>query len=209
MKSGDEILAVDGVDIDGQTSLLAALRAATQEGRAASINLLRIESGTGEELTLNITAAPLPRLDYGLSMERAEYVYSEKNPLNAAVVGCGACLKFLQDSWLTLRGIATDRVPGKNVGGPIAIGVIAHSFASVSWTKLFFFLCVLSMNLAFLNVLPIPLLDGGHLFFLLIEKIKGSPVSDRIMGYSQLAGLVLIGFIFVYILYHDVQRTIG
>ena len=76
-------------------------------------------------------------------------------------------------------------------------------------TKFFFFLCVLSMNLAFLNVLPIPLLDGGHLFFLLIEKLKGSPVSDKIMGYSQLAGLVLIGFIFVYIIYNDVARTIG
>jgi regulator of sigma E protease len=124
-------------------------------------------------------------------------------------MGGGACIKFLEDSWLTLQGIVTDRVPGKNVGGPIAIGVIAHSFASVSWTKLFFFLCVLSMNLAFLNVLPIPLLDGGHLFFLLIEKIKGSPVSDRVMGYSQLAGLVMIGFIFVYILYHDIHRTIG
>jgi len=209
LKSGDEILMVGDVPIDGTKTLLAALRAATQEERPASIVLLRTEESGEREITLEITAAPLPVLDYGINLMRAEYVYSESNPMDALVVGCGACVKFLQDSWLTLKGIFTDQVPGKNVGGPIAIGVIAHSFASVAWTKFFFFLCVLSMNLAFINVLPIPLLDGGHLFFLLIEKIKGSPVSDRIMGYSQLAGLVLIGFVFVYILYNDVQRTIG
>ena len=209
MQSGDEILMVDDISIDGMDTLMASLRAATGEDRPASIVILRKDVDGERELTLNVMSAPVPTLDYGLRMERAEYIYRESSPLDALIVGCGACVKFLQDSWLTLQGIITDRVPGKNVGGPIAIGVIAHSFASVSWTKLFFFLCVLSMNLAFLNVLPIPLLDGGHLFFLLIEKIKGSPVSDRVMGYSQLAGLVLIGFIFVYILYHDVQRTIG
>ena len=209
MLSGDEILMVDEVSIDGKGTLLASLRTATKEGRPASIVLLRKDTSGERELTLLITSTPVPTLDYGLSLERAEYIYREKKPLDALLVGCGACVKFLQDSWLTLHGIITNRVPGKNVGGPIMIGVIAHSFASVSWTKLFFFLSVLSMNLAFLNVLPIPLLDGGHLFFLLIEKLKGSPVSDRIMGFSQLAGLVLIGFIFVYILYHDIQRTIG
>lgn len=209
MQSGDEIIMVDAVSIDGTETLLTALRAATEDERPATIVVLR-EVPTGlQELTLTVTSAPVPRFHYGLSLDRAEYIYRETKPLDALLMGGGACIKFLEDSWLTLQGIITDRVPGKNVGGPIAIGVIAHSFASVSWTKLFFFLCVLSMNLAFLNVLPIPLLDGGHLFFLLIEKIKGSPVSDRVMGYSQLAGLVMIGFIFVYILYHDIQRTIG
>jgi regulator of sigma E protease len=146
-------------------------------------------------------------MSYGFNLQRADFIYRVTNPVDALTLGCTSCYKFLKDSWYTLQGIVTKRVPGKNVGGPIAIGVIAHSFASVAWTKFFFFLCVLSMNLAFLNVLPIPLLDGGHLFFLLIEKLKGSPVSDRVMGYSQLSGLVLIGFIFLYILYQDLERT--
>jgi regulator of sigma E protease len=167
----------------------------------------RATSAGAEELELTVTPMALAPMSYGLNLKRADFIYSVSNPLEALSLGCTSCIKYLKDSWLTLQGIVTKRVPGKNVGGPIAIGVIAHSFASVAWTKFFFFLCVLSMNLAFLNVLPIPLLDGGHLFFLLIEKLKGSPVSDRIMGYSQLSGLVLIGFIFIYILYQDLERT--
>ena len=65
---------------------------------------------------------------------------------------------------------------------------------------------MLSMNLAFLNVLPIPVLDGGHLLFLLIEKIKGSPVSERVLGYSQMVGIVLILSLMVYVTYNDLMR---
>ena len=84
------------------------------------------------------------------------------------------------------------QVSGRNIGGIITIGVVSHSWASVGLSKLFFFLCMLSMNLAFLNVLPIPVFDGGHLLFLLIEKVKGSPVSERVLSYSQMVGIVLI-----------------
>ena len=205
--NGDEILQVNGVSIGTNAPLLTTLRAETSAASTIDV-LVRRETSEGPvERSFAVEAAPLAPMSYGLSLRRADFIYRVTNPLEAVALGCTSCVKFLKDSWFTLQGIVTKRVPGKNVGGPIAIGVIAHNFASVAWTKFFFFLCVLSMNLAFLNVLPIPLLDGGHLFFLLIEKLKGSPVSDRIMGYSQLTGLVLIGFIFLYILYQDLERT--
>jgi regulator of sigma E protease len=207
LRDGDEILQVNGVTVGPEAPLLTTLRANTSAGEAITVLIRRETSAGAEELELTVTPTALAPMSYGLNLKRADFIYSVSNPLEALALGCTSCFKFLKDSWLTLQGIVTKRVPGKNVGGPIAIGVIAHSFASVAWTKFFFFLCVLSMNLAFLNVLPIPLLDGGHLFFLLIEKLKGSPVSDRIMGYSQLSGLVLIGFIFIYILYQDLERT--
>ena len=65
---------------------------------------------------------------------------------------------------------------------------------------------MLSVSLAFLNVLPIPVLDGGHLFFLAIEKLKGSPVSERVLSYSQIVGLVLIVSLVVYVTFNDIQR---
>jgi regulator of sigma E protease len=83
---------------------------------------------------------------------------------------------------------------------------VSHSWATVGLSKLFFFLCMLSMNLAFLNVLPIPVFDGGHLMFLLIEKIKGSPVSERVLGYSQMVGIVLIVSLMVWVTYSDVMK---
>lgn len=207
MQDGDEILQVNGISIGKEATLLTTLRANTQAGSALPVLIRRLTTEGPQELELEVTPEALAPLSYGFNLKRADFIYRVTNPLEALALGCTSCLKFLKDSWFTLQGIVTNRVPGKNVGGPIAIGVIAHSFASVAWTKFFFFLCVLSMNLAFLNVLPIPLLDGGHLFFLLIEKLKGSPVSDRVMGYSQLSGLVLIGFVFLYILYQDLERT--
>ena len=66
----------------------------------------------------------------------------------------------------------------------------------------------MSINLAFLNVLPIPVLDGGHLFFLLVEKLKGSPVSNRVLGTSQAVGVVLILSLMVYVTYNDLMRWV-
>ena len=71
---------------------------------------------------------------------------------------------------------------------------------------LFKFLAILSINLAILNLLPIPILDGGHLLFLAIEGIKGSPVSERTFGYSQVVGLVMIMSLMVYVTYQDIVR---
>jgi regulator of sigma E protease len=87
--------------------------------------------------------------------------------------------------------------------------VVSHSWAGLGLAKLFFFLCMLSVNLAFLNVLPIPVLDGGHLAFLLIEKLKGSPVSERVQSASQIVGLVLVGLLVLYVTYNDIQRLIA
>ena len=68
---------------------------------------------------------------------------------------------------------------------------------------------MLSINLGFINVLPIPVLDGGQVMFLLFEKIKGSRLSDRFMNSMQLAGLVAILALVVYVTYNDIVRLVG
>jgi len=82
-----------------------------------------------------------------------------------------------------------------------------HS-ANEGLAQLFFLLAIISVNLAILNLLPIPILDGGHLLFLIVEWIKGSPVSERTLGYSQLVGLVLLVSLMIYVTYQDVVRWI-
>ena len=119
-----------------------------------------------------------------------------------------ASWRFLTDTWLTLKKMVTGEVSTENMGGIITISAVSYDQAGQGWAKLFFFLCMLSINLAFLNVLPIPVLDGGHLFFCLVEAVKGSPVSERTLGYSQIVGLVLILTLMVYVTYQDVMRFI-
>src|SRR6185503_12348559 len=105
--------------------------------------------------------------------------------------------------WLTIKKMIVGEVSTKSIGGIITIGSVSYSMAEAGWTKLFFFLCLLSINLAIFNVLPIPVLDGGHLFFLIVEKIKGSPVSERVMGFSQLVGLMFVLALLLFVTYND------
>ncbi|MCA8980380.1 MAG: RIP metalloprotease RseP [Planctomycetes bacterium] len=209
MRSGDEIDSIEGAEVDDFEGIVEQTNAAIAKSAVVRVTVKRqVAGGEPEFLDLEVAAKPPVGYDYGISFLPATYVYQEKNPVRAVQVGMVFCWTFLEDTWRTLRGIAVRDVSGKNVGGIITIGVVAHDFANSGWAKLFFFLCVLSMNLAFLNILPVPLLDGGHLFFLLIEKLKGSPVSERVMGYSQLVGLVMILSLFVYVMHNDIQRFI-
>lgn len=206
LADGDRILSIDGVTMDAYMPIFDAARAA-RDGRTLSIAFERT-SGTGEPEYRTIAASvdDSHPLEYGFAFQAAQYIYRTEGPIDAIQAGCAASWKFLEESWLTLKRILFGQVSGKNIGGIITIGVVSHSWAALGLSKLFFFLCMLSMNLAFLNVLPIPVFDGGHLLFLLIEKVKGSPVSERVLSYSQMVGIVLIVSLMVWVTYSDVMR---
>jgi regulator of sigma E protease len=208
IRDGDRVLAIDGAPIEAYEQLMERSREAARSGQVLHFTLMRPGEADPQPFEVEVAPAPWHPLTYGVQPRVATYVYRVDHPFEAVQVGMVSCWKFLQDTWLTLKGMVVRKVSPKNVGGPIAIGVYAYSWAASGWTRLFFFLCMLSINLAFINVLPIPLLDGGHLMFLIIEKIKGSPVSYRVMSYSQVIGLVLIVSLFVFVIYNDVQHHI-
>ncbi len=207
LRDGDRIARIDGRDVlvfaDVQT---AAKEAAKESGQERAL-ALDVQRGT-ESIAVSVAPRAWRPPSYGFGVRDAQYVFRSDGPIDAVRAGFGLSWKFLQESWLTLKRILFRQVSGQNIGGIITIGVVSHSFVSDGIAKLFYFLCMLSMNLAFLNVLPIPVLDGGHLLFLAIEKLKGSPVSERIHGYSQLVGVVLIVSLMVYVTFNDVVRWI-
>ncbi len=203
LRDGDRIVRMDGRDIARFADVKSAMEGVTVE-RELALTIVRGE----ETLELKLVPRESSTPDYGFGIRDAQYVFRAAGPLAAVRAGFDLSWKFLEESWLTLKRILFGQVSGKNLGGIITIGVVSHSFVSDGIPKLFYFLCMLSMNLAFLNVLPIPVLDGGHLLFLLIEKLKGSPVSERIHGYSQLVGVVLIVSLMVYVTFNDVVRWI-
>lgn len=203
---GDRIVALAGRPIARFDELTPIVKQA-KSGSALDVVVKREVDGVEKELGFSILPRVHPAI-WGLQFEQANYVCQAESPTEAVVLGVSSSFKFLEESWLTLRRILTGQVSGDNVGGIITIGVVSHSWAGQGIAKLLFFLCMLSMNLAFLNVLPIPVLDGGHLFFLLIEKIKGSPVSERVLSYSQIVGIVLIVSLMVYVTFNDIQRWI-
>jgi regulator of sigma E protease len=207
LRDGDRVLKIDGKSVASYKPDVLNAVGAARGGHPLPLTLERPGSDGGSTV-LDISVAPrsLRPWTYGFELQGAQYVYKAGGPTQAVRVGLASSWKFLEESWRTLEHIVKGQVSGTNIGGIITIGVVSHSWASVGWTKFFFFLCMLSMNLAFLNVLPIPVLDGGHLFFLLIEKIKGSPVSERVLSYSQMVGVVLIVSLMVYVTFNDIKR---
>src|SRR6185312_10852705 len=108
--------------------------------------------------------------------------------------------KFIMVSFLRL---VDGEVSARNLGGIITIGRVAtRSFEAgiVAFLKV---MALISINLFLINLFPIPVLDGGHLLFFSVEAIKGSPISHRVMGIMQQAGLVLLAGLMIFALYND------
>lgn len=206
LRNGDRIESINGVAVENWKEVRGQLQQAGSQEIPASVAFVRMENGEPVQMELEATLERSPIMSYGIGIKPATHIYKAASFPKAIEVGLTCSWRFMAESWATVKGMLFRRVDSDNIGGIITIGAVSYSWAQEGLAKLFFFLAMLSINLAFLNVLPIPVLDGGHLFFLLIEKLKGSPVSERVMGYSQMVGLVLILSLFVYVTYNDIQR---
>jgi regulator of sigma E protease len=110
---------------------------------------------------------------------------------------------------LTAKGlwkIVSRQIDSSNIGGPIQIASEAGRQAREGAASLALFTAIISVNLALLNLLPVPMLDGGHLFFFVIEAIMGRPLSLRKREAAQQLGFVLLMLLMVYALYNDLVR---
>ena len=210
LRTGDRVVQIDETDTKTWADIQTLVKRAAQEERAATFLVARTSAPDAppEHLWISVVPEARPYPSYGLNAIYSQYVYRSHSVTDAIGFGAYCSWKLLENSWLMLKRMVTRDVSPRNVGGIISISAISYRATEYGWVKLFFFLCLVSINLAFLNVLPIPVLDGGHLFFLLVEKIKGSPVSSRILGYSQMVGVVLILFLMVYVTYNDLVRWV-
>jgi regulator of sigma E protease len=94
----------------------------------------------------------------------------------------------------------------KNISGPISIAQFANASAQLGVAWFLFFLAVLSLSIAIMNLLPIPILDGGHLLYYLIELVKGSPLSERAMVAGQYIGLAMLAGLMGLAFYNDILQ---
>jgi regulator of sigma E protease len=113
--------------------------------------------------------------------------------------------------WLTVESLyklAAREMPLKSLGGPILIAQVAGKQAETGWAALVQFMAALSVNLFLLNLLPIPVLDGGHLFFFTVEAIRGKPVPVQHREMAQGLGLMLILALMILVFYQDILRLV-
>jgi len=209
---GDEIIAIDGDAIESWQEFVTLIQQSAQKQVILDI---RREGGV---LQLNVT--PTPVIDgkgetqgkIGVSLfvdsdlldqYRAEWKFGPIDAMGAAA----------QKSWeigtLTLKMIGemiTGRASVDNLSGPITIARYAKTSADAGLSQLLGFIAVISISLGVLNLLPIPVLDGGHLFFYLLEWIKGSPLPERVEIIGQQIGMALLLLLMSVAIYNDLVR---
>ena len=145
-------------------------------------------------------------LGFGLGPRQ---VLVQRGPLDACLLGLHQTWVQTARIFATLRSLFTGGVSVKELGGPLHIVDTAYKVAANdTLAKLIHLLAILSINLAVINVLPIPVLDGGHIVFLAVEKLKGRPVSNEVMAYAQWAGLLLIVGLMALVFFNDIQRNL-
>ncbi|MEM9414844.1 MAG: site-2 protease family protein [Planctomycetota bacterium] len=126
----------------------------------------------------------------------------------ALVMGADSTRDFIVQTYITLLRLVQGDVKLYNLRGPVGIVHVGTTVAKQGWPYFLFFLGLISVNLAVINFLPIPIVDGGHMVFLAIEKITGSPPSPKVMNVALYMGLAVIGFVFVMTLFYDVTRLV-
>jgi regulator of sigma E protease len=209
LRPGDRVLTIDGTAIDDFADIGAALRQHPLDGPPPRL-LLRIErDGVVREETLvprleDGPDGPLWRL--GLQAGDGRDAVLRYGPVEALPQALAATWRLTGDTVGVLVRMVTGEASLANLSGPLTIAQAADSTAERGLAWFLYFLAMLSVSIAILNLLPIPVLDGGHLLYYLIELVRRRPLSDRALVAGQYVGLALLASLMGLALFNDVLR---
>ncbi len=214
LQAGDRILHANGVPVQRWMEIVEVLRAHPEQ-------TVQLDIQRGEK-TLNIAVVPQAVVESGKTVGKigaAPEVDKQAWQAMFTEVSYGpleALMQSLRKTWETtaislkmMGKMVTGEVSMKNLSGPITIADYAGQSAKMGVVAYLSFLALISISLGVLNLLPIPLLDGGHLLYYVAELLKGSPVSERSWEIGQKIGIALLGTLMVFAIYNDINRFVS
>lgn len=209
---GDSITAIDGIAVRQWSDVVTILEASA--GRPLTVTVVRgarmldlAVTPDAEELKgADGTVRTVGRIGLGV---RTAFRMEPYTAGQAVVAGGQAVLDGIVQIWRTIKGMLTARIARSELGGPILIGQLAGQSARLGPDALLGLMALLSVNLAVFNLLPIPVLDGGQLLFLLAEGVLRRPVSLRVREWFARLGLVAILALMLLAFSNDIRRLLG
>lgn len=214
LRSGDRVLGVNGQVVDNWDGLVRIVRDAP--GRALQ---LRVQRG---EVEMSMAVTPDAIEERGVRFGR---IGASPKMDPAALQGMLATVSYgpiesvakaAAKTWETalfslrmLGKMVVGEVSMKNLSGPITIADYAGQSAQNGWISYLLFLGLISISLGVLNLLPVPLLDGGHLMYYSIEILTGKPVPEKVMEAGQHVGMTVLFVLMAFALFNDINRLIG
>ena len=168
----------------------------------------RVEIHPQVRRTENIFGEPVDRYVIGITAA-GDIETRRVGPVAAMAAAVGQTWAVTRLTVVSVAKIIRGTLSAKNLGGPIMIAEMAGQQAREGLINFVFFTALISINLAILNVLPIPVLDGGHLLFFAIEAVRGRPVSVRAREIAQQAGMFVLMLLMVLVFYNDIARILA
>jgi regulator of sigma E protease len=222
---GDRLLSINGEEVKSFEQVAGIIRAFGKnhgDGATEPLNIKVLRSG--EEKQVAVSPSLKERMTTQGKEERrfeigirpmivdappASFAYKTTNPVQALVRGVELTAKWTSFTVLSFVRMFQAEVSAKNIGGFLSIGQMAKRSWQVGPSQFLMAMAIISINLFILNLLPVPVLDGGHLVFYSIEAVKGAPLSLRKMELAQQVGLVLLLGLMVFALFNDFSRLFG
>lgn len=205
---GDSVTAIEGQAVTTFSEMVTIISA--RPGQPTTIDIVR----DGSPRSIVVTPQPEEFTDpvggtqtvgrIGI-VPRGDIARQRRNPVDALVVGTKVTVAMAGSIVGVVRGLFTGNIGMETLGGPIAIARVSVEAAQGGLEIFLGLIAFLSINIAILNLLPIPVLDGGQILIHILEAIKGSPFSPRAREYILRAGLALILMLVVIVMYNDIR----
>lgn len=211
LREGDRILSINGNPVSRWEELPQFMR--TNKDASASF----VVQQEGEETR---TIAITPRLNkheiegkivesWGIGILPRDVIHTELGFFASAGAGAGKAVDMATLIWRNLGDLLAGRESPKNLGGPVLIAQVIYEQSSEGLINVLVVAAIISVNLGILNLLPIPVLDGGHILFLLIETLFKRPVPVNIQEKAVVGGLCLLLSLMVFATFNDIMRLVG
>lgn len=212
LRSGDSILRLGDSPTPGFPELRDAVKAHAESNKTKGTNtplsVTYLPEGSATPQMAQIILAPIPLVDFHLAMEVVFETVQSPSPIVAFRMGTVEARRMVTEVLTTVQRMVTGDIDSKNLGGIITIGTVTHSFAGMGLIPLLFFLCLISVNLGVLNLLPIPALDGGHILFALFEIVARRPVSMVVQNVFNVVGVFLVLGMLIFVTMMDINRLL-